>query len=273
MKKFNPDLSPELQQELQEISDKIARMKDLKRYKSQRELSAAEDEEYSALLAEKSALFQRVGEFLVPLKDLILEKIASIGYRATYKVLNSVDYGVPQKRERVIFIGSQDPRLLDDIFPAPTHKGSTNQTLDSYLDVNRRQSMLPWVTVREAIDDLKDAPQSEQFSQVYTRHSPAFVSRIQNVQPGENLYANYSDAWYRLLPDQAARTVKENHGGVFLHYDRDRCLTPRELARLQSFPDDFLFKGTKSEILKQVGNAVPPLLAKAIAGKLANFLN
>ena len=61
-----------------------------------------------------------------------------------------------------------------------------------------------------------------------------------------------------------SRTVKENHGGVFLHYKENRCMTPRELAELQSFPKNFIFKGSKSKILKQIGNAVPPKLGEAI---------
>ena len=76
---------------------------------------------------------------------------------------------------------------------------------------------------------------------------------------------NYSDAWYRLVPDKPARTVKENHGGVFVHYAEDRVLTPRELARLQDFPDDFVFEGPKSMVLKQIGNAVPVNLAMSLA--------
>lgn len=66
-------------------------------------------------------------------------------------------------------------------------------------------------------------------------------------------------------PNKPSCTVKENHGGVNIHYSQNRVLTPRELAELQSFPEDFIFKGNKSKQLVQIGNAVPPLLAKAIA--------
>ena len=86
------------------------------------------------------------------------------------------------------------------------------------------------------------------------------------------MYKNYSDAWWRLDPDKPARTVKENHGGVFVHYKFDRVCTPRELAALQSFDDDFIFQGTKSSILKQIGNAVPPLMAKAIAERIKSSM-
>jgi DNA (cytosine-5)-methyltransferase 1 len=87
-----------------------------------------------------------------------------------------------------------------------------------------------------------------------------------------SLIENYKDAWYRLRPDEPARTVKENHGGVSVHYKEPRCLTPRELARLLSFRDDFRFTGSKSDVLKQIGNAVPPLLAQRVARQILRKL-
>ena len=84
---------------------------------------------------------------------------------------------------------------------------------------------------------------------------------------------HYSDAWYRLLPDQPARTVKENHGGVHCHPVEPRPLSPRELARLQTFSDDFIFLGCKSYVLVQIGNAVPPKLGKAIGKRIRGILS
>ena len=66
--------------------------------------------------------------------------------------------------------------------------------------------------------------------------------------------------------------MKENHGGVFIHYEKDRFMPPRELARLQSFDDDFFFKGTKSQILVQIGNAVPVILAENMVKHLIKHL-
>ena len=82
----------------------------------------------------------------------------------------------------------------------------------------------------------------------------------------------YSEAFYRCYPDRPSNTVKENHGGVFVHYEKNRVMTPRELARLQSFPDNFIFQGTKSSILIQLGNAVPCGLASAIAKQVKKLL-
>ena len=84
---------------------------------------------------------------------------------------------------------------------------------------------------------------------------------------GQSLYKGYSDAWKKCPWDEASCTIKENHGGVNIHPRLPRVLTAREMARLQSFPDDFVFEGTKNKQLVQIGNAVPPLLGKAI-GKL-----
>ena len=90
------------------------------------------------------------------------------------------------------------------------------------------------------------------------------VKRIGKVEEGESLYSNYSDSWKKCPWNEPSCTIKENHGGVNLHPKIPRTLTVREMARIQTFPDDFIFKGSKSKQMVQVGNAVPPILAKAI---------
>ena len=269
MKKFPSNLPPSVYQEILTAFLKLARYKHFQRIRAQRQLFPPEQQEYDILKGMRPSLLQKIDQYRVPLVTLILEKISKIGYHATYRVLNAVNYGVPQNRERVFFIGSKTKDFLTDIFPSPTHSCPAGPTrLDAFLNIHSK----PWVTARDAIDDLKTMPENTAFSHVFTHHSPEFIEKIKHTKPGESLYTHYSEAYYRLRPTEPAYTVKENHGGVFLHYDQDRCLTPRELARLQSFPDSFLFKGTKSEILKQIGNAVPPLLAKAIAMKLKKFV-
>ncbi|WP_322908675.1 DNA cytosine methyltransferase [Mycoplasmopsis felis] len=89
--------------------------------------------------------------------------------------------------------------------------------------------------------------------------------KIKNTPVGKSPMKNYSDAFRRIDYHKPSPTVKENHGGVHIHPELHRVLTPRELARLQSFPDEFIFLGTKSNILKQIGNAVPPKLSEVIA--------
>lgn len=178
----------------------------------------------------------------------IIRRLAELGYNADSAILNAADFGVPQARRRVIFIGVRNDLPIAEDFPEPT----------------RGPGLVPWVTVREAIGDLVNLPADKGWSHVFQRHSPEFLERIRNTPVGSGAYPNYGDAWFRLPPDEPGRTVKENHGGVFLHYEKDRVMTPRELARLQSFPDHYLFSGSKGDVLKQLGNAVPPLLAKAV---------
>lgn len=196
--------------------------------------------------------------------DRIVSRLQEIGYRVEFRVLNAADYGVPQRRERVIFIGTRlDVPIL---FPSPTHREQSSAT--SLFD----EALLPWVTTQDAIGDLEDAPENAEWSHEFTRHKPDFVERLAQTPVGGSVYEGFSDAWYRQPPDEPSRTVKENHGGVFVHYRHSRVLTPRELARLQSFPDSFRFAGPKSKVLVQIGNAVPPLLGKAIGGALMQMM-
>jgi DNA (cytosine-5)-methyltransferase 1 len=188
----------------------------------------------------------------------IFREFAAIGYRVEYALLNAADFGVPQRRERVVFIGSREGAEI--CFPTPTHSQRTDGVIGLFDN-----GLQPWVTTSDAIGDLLDKPEDVEWGHEFTKHSPEFTSRLEGTEVGTSVYGGYADAWYRQPPEEPARTVKENHGGVFVHYAKPRVMTPRELARLQSFPDQFRFVGSKSKVLVQIGNAVPPLLGKAIA--------
>jgi len=168
----------------------------------------------------------------------------SIGYDMNVTTLCAADYTVPQKRERVIFIGNRLGKK--NYHPQPM------LTPDEYI------------TTGQAIGDLMNHPEDQAFNHVPTKHSPEMQARIQACPEGQSLYKGYSDAWKKCPWDEASCTIKENHGGVNIHPKLPRVLTAREMARLQSFPDDFIFEGPKNKQLVQIGNAVPPLLAKAI---------
>ncbi len=202
-----------------------------------------------------------IPKFRMKVTDIITETFQKMGYNVQMKLLNSANYGVPQKRERVIFVG-----VINDItekfeYPIETHnKDGTD-------------GKLKWISVKEAIGDLKDLPEDfENLQQIYTKHTPNFIEKIKNTEIGSSVLKKYSEAFYRCYPDRPSNTVKENHGGVFVHYEKNRVMTPRELARLQSFPDDFVFKGTKSSMLIQLGNAVPCGLSNAIAKQVKKLL-
>ena len=187
----------------------------------------------------------------------IVRRLGELGYCVEYRVLNAADFGAPQARRRVIFQGVRNDIPLAPAYPEPTHG----------------PGLIPWVTVGEAVGELADRPEDREWSHVFTTHNDAHLERIRNTPVGSSLYKNYSDAYYRQPPDRPARTVKEHHGEVFIHYGRDRLMTPRELARLQTFPDDYMFCGPKGKVLVQIGNAVPPLLAKAVGERLRGMLD
>lgn len=195
-------------------------------------------------------------KIVLPFQEKLIEKIKrkfhSIGYKVDYKVLNAANYGVPQLRERVIIIGTRYDIPIK--FPKETFTKEN------------------WITVREAIDDLKDIDEDVKINHLIMNHSKEFLKKIKSIKCGKSLFGVYSHAFNKPNPDHPSKTVKENHGSVFLHYEKNRAMTPRELARLQSFPDDFFFDGAKNQVLVQIGNAVPPRLAEAVGKSIKSML-
>lgn len=174
----------------------------------------------------------------------IINDYKEAGYDINVTVLNSADYGVPQIRKRVIFIGNRHG--LKNYHPKPIYSPEN------------------YVTLGEGIKRFISIPENKQINHIFTRHSKKMMEQIAAVPEGQSLYGNYSDAWKKSPWNKPSCTVKENHGGVNIHPKLPRVLTPRELAALQSFPDDFIFQGSKKWQLVQIGNAVPALLGKAI---------
>lgn len=183
----------------------------------------------------------------------IISDYKEAGYDINVTVLNSADYGVPQIRKRVIFIGNRHG--LKNYHPKPIFSAEN------------------YVTLGEGIKRFMSIPENKQINHIFTRHSEQMIEQIKAVPEGQSLYGNYSDAWKKSPWDKPSCTVKENHGGVNLHPKLPRVLTPRELAALQSFPDDFIFQGSKKWQLVQIGNAVPCLLGKAIGIAVAKSLS
>lgn len=212
-------------------------------------------------------------------------------YRLISRVLNAADYGVPQRRERVFFVGFRDDLDIRWAFPAPTHtldalawEQSCRETYWERHAVPRwkrfvserivaRAAKLPqappaqaWRTVRDAISDLPDPERDPAGSTAITNH---------RFQPGARSYKGHTGSPY----DEPAKTLKAGVHGVpggenmLLRHDGSiRYFTVRESARLQTFPDAFVFHGSWTETMRQLGNAVPVQLAKVIGDSVLAHL-
>lgn len=219
-------------------------------------------------------------------KDEILRRFRKLGYDIDSKVLCAADYGVPQIRRRLVFIGVLK-ELNKATFPSPT------------LEPGR------YVTSREAIDDLPpladclgeevsryDRPPRTQYQKLMrgdcvtlcnhtaTAHKDFVKNMIAQVPEGGNYknlpkgvgeHRRFHMAWTRCDGHKPSRTIDTGHRNYF-HYEYNRIPTVRECARLQSFPDDFVFIGTRTQQYRQVGNAVPPLLGFVLARHLMGLV-
>lgn len=219
-------------------------------------------------------------------KDEIIRRFSALGYNVAWKILCSADYGVPQIRHRLVFVG-----VRKDIgafsFPAPTvDKQHYIGCRDAIGDLPTRETELGQEEDSYGMAPFSDYQRLMRGSNtvlnnhVATNHTDHVKSVIAQVPPGGN-YKDLPDgvgdsrkfhvAWTRYHPDRPSNTIDTGHRNHF-HYALNRVPTIREFARLQSFPDDFVFLGTKTQQNRQVGNAVPPLMGQAIAEQLQKLL-
>ena len=183
----------------------------------------------------------------------IINDYKEIGYEINVTTLNAADYGVAQQRRRVIFIGNRIGNK--NYHPKPLYEPNNYKTLGS------------------AIYKYMNIAEDKSINHVFTKHTEDMKKRLANVPEGSSLFKNYSDSWKKSPWDKPSCTIKENHGAVNIHPKLPRVLTAREIAAIQSFPDDFIFQGAKKWQLVQIGNAVPPLLGKAIGLSIEKGLN
>lgn len=221
-------------------------------------------------------------------KDEIIAGFEKIGYRVNSKTLNASDFGIPQNRRRAFFIGSLNGDLLE--FPKPKVIKTTIK--DAIYD-------LPFINSGEGMDfyNYEKAPNSDYqeilrknskgiYNHISSNHSKIAIERLELIPKGKGremlpiehiTKSIYSGTWCRLIEDGIAATITTRFdtpsSGQFTHPILNRCLTVREAARIQSFSDNFIFYGTKTLQMKQVGNAVPPLLAAEIATVILNNYN
>lgn len=228
--------------------------------------------DFARLLAESEAdafVFENVpnlatvsgGEVVAALK----RTFAKAGYSATDAILFAADYGVPQMRKRLFVVGARDR-----VIPMPPE--STHGSENSLLGMNQH------VKASEALDDLPDVEVPE--AEAIPNHEPTFHSEqmlevFATLEPGKRDPKSRHD---RLHPDRLGYTLRAGTGNFSplrpVHHRYDRVLSVRECARLQSFPDTFIWPDTMARLqqYRQVGNAVPPLLAQAVARHVADAM-
>ena len=176
----------------------------------------------------------------------IVRQFAEAGYPdMSVRILEAATFGVPQLRTRAIFIANRIG--LKNPYPREILKREQFKSIES------------------AIDDLGSVERGGAPNHEWTRHSKKLEKRIEQVPPGGSLYDTFRDAYKRQYKGVPSMAVKENHGGCHIHHDLNRVLSAREMARLQTFPDDFIFSGRFKRVYWQVGNAVPCLMAKHLA--------
>lgn len=220
-----------------------------------------------------------IGDGIV--RDSIIKDFEEIGYSINVQVMNASDYGVPQNRRRAVFVGFADGTIFEFPHTLNCHKVTSYEAL---CDLPEESLSDGEAYPMEAQNDYQRLVRNNSrgvYNHEITIHNDKTKKIIALVPDG----GNYKDlplelqrtrkvhiAWTRLCSSKPSFTIDCGHNHHF-HYKYNRVPTARESARLQSFPDNFIFIGNKGSQLKQIGNAVPPLLAKAISNQIKKILD
>ena len=221
----------------------------------------------------------------------VIDDFAAIGYKMVPKVLYAPEYGVPQIRKRVFFVGLKDTKK-EFKFPKALYDEKHFVTCENAIsDLPSLQTKEGEILRGDKIQSYMLPPQSE-YQKLMRRNSTEVYNHIGSVPiektrkmialvpEGKNYTSlpdefkrmyKYHEALTRYHSKRPSLTINTGHRSHF-HYKWNRIPTVRECARLQSFPDDFMFYGNQSDQFKQVGNAVPPMLGQVIAEQLKKYL-
>lgn len=216
-------------------------------------------------------------------KQDIIKRFTDLGYNVDFKLLTASDYGVPQSRKRVFFVGLRKDLFGDRFFNFENlSKKDMVSTKDAISDLpEAAPNNIPIDYEKEYVNEFqKNIRINSQkiYNHEITKHTQQTIDIIKLVPDGgsikdldEEYYKvrNYNNAFKRMNSQLPSSTIDCGHRNYF-HYKENRVPTVRESARIQSFPDSYIFKGSKTSQYTQVGNAVPPLLAKTIASEIVN---
>lgn len=207
-------------------------------------------------------------------KEDIIKKFSKLGYTVEYKILNASDYGVPQNRNRVFFVGMKDKKF---VFPTPLAETvTTKEAISDLENYEKEYTTIPQNEYQEYMRKNNKELKNNEFT-IHTEQTTNIINLIPDGGKISDLPKEYWDirkynkAFQRMNSNSQSNTIDTGHRNYF-HYEKNRIPTVRESARLQSFPDNFEFKCSKTSQYKQVGNAVPPLLSYALAKAIKNQL-
>lgn len=249
---------------------------------------------------------------MLSVKEQVIEDFESIGYSVSARILNAKDYGVPQNRERLIYIGNRvgvdNNKIFEEIMNAskeiPNYyledalfglrelkasrlKNSTEldteesgrridhdhiQRYNEYVNLINQGRRYP------AVLNHKARYNNDRDIEIFRRLNPGDKStdpKIADIMPYASRNDIFKDKYFKLEPDKVCKTITAHMKfdcNMYIHPYEARGLTPREAARVQSYPDDYFFRGAYTKTYMQIGNSVPPLLGRAIATVVKKYI-
>ena len=249
---------------------------------------------------------------MVSIKDQVIEDFSEIGYITEARILNAKDYGVPQNRERLIYIGNRvgmnNAEIFSQIIEFGRHipqtcladalyglrelkalrkKNATDLDTEESgrrIDhdyIQKKNRYIEYINQGEkypAVLNHKARYNNERDIEIFGRLNPGDKStdpKIVDIMPYARRNDIFKDKYFKLEPDKVCKTITAHMKfdcNMYIHPFQARGLTPREAARVQSYPDDYFFRGAYTKTYMQIGNSVPPLLGRAIALVLKPYI-